>query len=198
MPERRDAGLGEYAASTPRLFDSAPNGRLRGAGLSLGARVVLARGAEIDAVGESTQKGVELVALLAIEGGEEILLRRRDRDFSAPKQPLARWGQTQHIAPAIDVVAASLDEAAVGELGGDCGEVAAIEAERIRELSLAGSDEHPQLLEDQELLRADAERTHGAADTGGRLATEPGEERRHRHLLGSARGCGHGVTVYAC
>ena len=84
-------------------------------------------------------------------------------------------------------MAGAFDEAAVAERGGDRGEVAAVDAERVGELGLAGLAEHLQLLEDEELLRAEAERAKGAADAGGRVAAEPGQESRTRSGVGTSR-----------
>lgn len=45
---------------------------------SVFAPVVAGRRAELDAVGEPSQEAVELLALLRVKGGEEVVLRRRD------------------------------------------------------------------------------------------------------------------------
>ena len=93
--------------------------------------------AELDAVGEPAQEGVELLALLLVEGGEEVLLGGRDRAFGAAQQLLPGAAQSQHVAPAVDLMAGALGEAAVAEVGGDRGEVAAVDAERVGEFGLA-------------------------------------------------------------
>ena len=133
----------------------------------------------------------ELIALLVVEGGEEVLLGGRDGALGAPQQLLSRPAQSQHVAPAVGLVAGPVDEAAVAERGGDRGEVAGVDADRVCELGLAGLAEHLELLEDEELLSAEAERAHRATYASGRVAAEPCQERRHRHLLGGGRGVAH-------
>ena len=50
---------------------------------------------------------------------------------------------------------------------------------------------------DARMLGAQAEGTHRAPDTSGHVAAEPGQERRHRHLLGGGRGGGHAIRLGA-
>ncbi|MDX6689972.1 MAG: hypothetical protein QOG15_1429, partial [Solirubrobacteraceae bacterium] len=151
--------------------------------------------AQLDAVCESTQKAVEVLALLGAEGGEEVILRGRDGAFGTAEQPLAVSAEPQHVAPAVNLMAGALDEIAIRELGGDRGEVAAIDPERIGELRLACLTEHLELFENEELLGAEAEGTHRAADSSSCIPAETGQEGRHRHLLGGCCGARHAVRV---
>ena len=69
-------------------------------------------------------------------------------------------------------MAGPLDEAAIAERGRDRGQVAVIDPHGVGQFALARLAEHLELLEDEELLRAEAERAHRATDTRGRAAAE--------------------------
>ena len=79
------------------------------------------------------------------------------------EESLSGSAEPQHVAPAVVGVAGAGHEAAFREVGGDCGEVAVIDAQRVGELGLARLAERLELLEDDELLGAEAEGTHRAA-----------------------------------
>src|SRR5262249_29699459 len=74
------------------------------------------------------------------------------------------------------------EQAAVGELGRERGEVAAVDAERVGQLRLAGLPERLQLLEHEERLSAEAERPHGAPHARGGVPADRGEQLRHRDI----------------
>jgi probable LLM family oxidoreductase len=154
-------------------------GRLFQAGPIAGGR------AEVDSVGHLPQQRVQLVLLFWFERRQELLLGLGDRLTGLPQDIGTGRRERQHVASAVGLVAAAIDEATIDELEDGRRQVAGVEGERGGQFALAGAAEVLQLDEDEVLLRAEAEGADRSANASGGVTAEPGQDR------GELRRCTH-------
>ncbi len=101
------------------------------------------------------------------------------------EQPLPVLRQLDDVAAPVGGVAVTLDQAAAVELAGHARQVAVVDAEGVGQLALRARVEDLQLLQHDELLRAEVQRAQRAAKARRRLLAES----REQEPVGDALDC---------